>query len=350
MKPQLLTYEQVNARLGDKARLLIGNGFSIACCPDIFTYGALFEEADFSALSPHAKSVFDALNTRDFELVIKALEEAAVIARHYGYSDPDVIATLEADAKGLKDQLARTIAKRHPEHPSIIDETKYRACREFLAVYKGIYSLNYDLLLYWTIMRDDPGLPPIHSDDGFRRGDLGPCGYVKWDPHEAPSQSIHYMHGALHLFGRGDEFVKFTWTNTDVRLIEQIRAALEEGRFPRIVSEGTSSAKLDRITHCAYLHKALRSLMSIGGELVIFGMALTENDEHVLDCIVHGSVERLYVSIYGDPASEANQGIIERAEALATKRRIANEKKGSREKKRELSISFFDAQSAKVWG
>jgi len=31
-----------------KRHLLIGNGFSIACCPDIFHYGSLFKAADFS--------------------------------------------------------------------------------------------------------------------------------------------------------------------------------------------------------------------------------------------------------------------------------------------------------------
>lgn len=33
-----------------KCHLLLGNGFSIACLPDIFHYGSLFSQADFSAV------------------------------------------------------------------------------------------------------------------------------------------------------------------------------------------------------------------------------------------------------------------------------------------------------------
>lgn len=39
-----------------KRHLLLGNGFSIALKPDIFSYGSLYENADFSA-APHATRV-----------------------------------------------------------------------------------------------------------------------------------------------------------------------------------------------------------------------------------------------------------------------------------------------------
>ena len=68
-----------------KRHLLLGNGFSIACRPDIFVYGKLFEQADFSKLSPSAKKTFNALDTQDFEKVIKALRDAkAVLAAYDG--------------------------------------------------------------------------------------------------------------------------------------------------------------------------------------------------------------------------------------------------------------------------
>jgi hypothetical protein len=50
--------------------LLLGNGFSIALKPDIFSYGSLFENADFSS-APHIKQLFDALGTQDFEIAIR---------------------------------------------------------------------------------------------------------------------------------------------------------------------------------------------------------------------------------------------------------------------------------------
>ena len=46
----------------DKKVLLLGNGFSIACVPTIFTYKSLFEQADFSSM-PEAEEVFRKLKT-----------------------------------------------------------------------------------------------------------------------------------------------------------------------------------------------------------------------------------------------------------------------------------------------
>jgi hypothetical protein len=47
-----------------KRHLLLGNGFSIALRPNIFQYGKLYEQADFSKLSPTAKLAFEALGRR----------------------------------------------------------------------------------------------------------------------------------------------------------------------------------------------------------------------------------------------------------------------------------------------
>lgn len=41
--------------------LLLGNGFSIALKPDIFTYGSLYENADFSK-APHVTKLDASIN------------------------------------------------------------------------------------------------------------------------------------------------------------------------------------------------------------------------------------------------------------------------------------------------
>ncbi len=60
----------------DKKVLFLGNGFSIACVPTIFTYRSLFEQADFFSM-PEAEEVFRKLKTEDFEEVIHALENTS---------------------------------------------------------------------------------------------------------------------------------------------------------------------------------------------------------------------------------------------------------------------------------
>lgn len=73
----LLTFEAAikDAQKYKKRHLLLGNGFSIALRPEIFQYRKLYEQADFSKLSPAAKRAFKELDTQDFERVIKALRD-----------------------------------------------------------------------------------------------------------------------------------------------------------------------------------------------------------------------------------------------------------------------------------
>lgn len=82
----VLTFaEAINASVGySKRHLLLRNGFSIACRPDIFRYEKLFDQANFSALPDSAKSAVSALHTADFERVIKALRDSATIVGLYG--------------------------------------------------------------------------------------------------------------------------------------------------------------------------------------------------------------------------------------------------------------------------
>lgn len=63
----------------NKRHLLLGNGFSIACCPDAFSYGRLVDEADFSELSVDAAELFGLSGTSDFERVINMLRASAKV-------------------------------------------------------------------------------------------------------------------------------------------------------------------------------------------------------------------------------------------------------------------------------
>ena len=338
----MLTFEQAlkDSEGYNKRHLLLGNGFSIACRPDIFVYGKLFERADFSALSTSARHAFKALGTQDFEKVIKALRDASALVALYDGVPGDVPARMAEDAEGLREVLVQAIASSHPEWPGELTEAEYASCKEFLGYFNTIYTLNYDLLLYWVQMHTPPGGDPL-SDDGFRKPeDDFDAAYVTWEPKHSHDQDMWFLHGALHVFDTGTEIQKYTWVNTGVRLIEQIRDALQRNYFPLFVAEGTSDEKLERIRHSDYLAKAYRSFSSIGGALFIYGHSLAENDEHYLKRIEKGKIRHVYVGIYGDPKSVTNKAIMSRAKALSVARRH----------KTTLDVSFFDAATAKVWG
>lgn len=322
-----------------KRHALLGNGFSIACRPKIFVYGRLFEQADFSDLSPNAKAVFEALGTQDFERVIKALRDAHKIIKVYRGADKTLLETLKKDADGLRELLVETIAACHPEHPAEIFESEYEACRKFISHFNNIYTLNYDLLLYWAQMHTEAGKEP-DSDDGFRKPeDDYEAPYVTWEPTNSHNQNMWFLHGALHLFDAGHEIQKYTWINTGIRLIEQIRDALSREYYPIFVSEGTSTEKMVRIKHNDYLAKAYRSFCEIQYCLFIYGHSLAKNDEHFLKRIEKGKLKKVYISIFGDPNTSANKEIIARAKAMQTARKVGT-----------LEVMLYSAESAKVWG
>lgn len=202
--PDVMTFEEALHHAGSvKKHVLLGNGFSIACKPDIFSYDALYENADFSK-APDLPEVFDILDTRDFEHVIKSLDSTSKLLKVYGLKDDTIISKMETHRDFVKDVLVRTIAKRHPERPFEIIPDAYRSCRRFLKNFEHIYTVNYDVLLYWALMQDEVDDLRITPDDGFR----APAGnedadYVAWESHH--SSTVHYLHGALHLFDAGYE-------------------------------------------------------------------------------------------------------------------------------------------------
>jgi len=360
MTVKILSFDQALKRADSygKKHLLLGNGFSIACKPNIFAYGSLFEEAK-KTMSKELAAIFAAMGTQDFEEVIRALQHAAAIVFAYNPKLKRTMARMNGDAEKLKKDLIQAVAGRHPPRPNDIADDRYFACRTFLSNFVGanaggkIYTMNYDLLLYWALMHEEENPAEyiaLNHDDGFRKDQEDyDAPYVEWQGEGAAhGQNIHYLHGALHLFDAGYQLQKYTWVNTGKALVDQANEALKKNMFPVFVAEGDSNSKLTKIQHSAYLHHNFKSFAGIcqtkpkdGTALFVFGHSFSKNDSHVLDQIGRGKIAHLFVSLYGDPSSKANLAIranVDRIAALRPKAFPA------------LSVDFFDAASAKVWG
>lgn len=324
-----------------KKHLMLGNGFSIALFRNIFSYNTLLERAKESEkLSDEMANVFTKLGTTDFEMVMEALENAADLVALYDKSNPGLAEKLRLDAAQLRDVLADTIAANHPERPHDVEKEQYASCKRFLANFDGnIYTLNYDLLLYWTLMQSEVE-PQVKSDDGFRNPEDREEEYVVWDVQNTIKQRVFYLHGALHIYDAGAELLKFTWSKTDTALVDQIKLSLDKRNYPLIVTEGTSPQKMDRIQHSGFLNRAYRSFSEIGGCLFVYGHSLAENDDHLLKLIDNGNTRKIFVGIYGAPATESNRKIIERAKLISARRR---------ENGTQAEVHFFDAESAHIW-
>lgn len=355
--PEVITFHQALEDSADcaKRNLLLGNGFSIACEPEIFHYGSLFGQADFSAI-PEARRAFEVLGTQDFEIVIRALEQGSQLNQIYTPGDPAAAQRMALHAAQLKELLVATVAHNHPARPGDIADARFEACRRFLAHFLAgdnhgrVYTLNYDLLLYWALMHDDNHFEDkptnIVTIDGFGEDEDDPeADYVIWKAEStANHQSVHYLHGALHLYDSGSELKKYTWIRSGLPLVDQARTAITAGLYPVFVSEGDSDSKLTKIRHCAYLQHSYKSFHTVMGSanqaLFIYGHSLAHNDDHVLSRIGRGKCQKVYISLYGDPDSQANQAIALRAQQIAATRSPRN----------PMNVAFFDASSANVWG
>lgn len=340
-----------------KRHLLLGNGFSIACRADIFHYESLFNEADFSG-APELENVFNALDTQDFEIAIRSLENGAKLLPIYSEHGELAAAQMLEHADLLKDILLQTIAGNHPEGPFDIDDEKFLGCRKFLNHFIGmdapkgcyVFTLNYDLLLYWSMMNqtdsDAGDSVVLNRRDGFDNDeDNLDADYVVWQGETgAHKPNYYFLHGALHLFDSGSELQKYTWIRSGERLIEQARDAVSNDKFPLFVAEGTSKQKKNKIRHNAYLYQGYKVLTANAEQakhcFFIFGHSLAKNDDHILMRLARGKFGKLYIGLHGSPESADNQTIIARANALAAMR------KGNY----PLELEFFDTQTANVWG
>lgn len=337
-----------------KRHLILGNGFSIALFPDIFLYGSLFKEADFTG-HPNLKHVFEALRTQDFEIAIRALEDGSKVYPIYAEDEDDVAEKMFADAQALKDILISTIAKRHPKSPSEITEHQFQSCRAFLSNFLGdkaghIFTFNYDLLLYWVLMHSDPveGYDQVGlaRNDGFGDDEDEPdADFVVWRGEGgARGACFHYLHGALHLFDAGATLQKYTWIRKQERLIDQVRSAMRDDKFPLFVAEGTSRQKRKKISHNSYLYQVGKTLVANANTkrhcFFLHGHSLAENDEHILRRLAKGRFSKLYLGLHGNPNSTSNQEIVKKARAMQAERLDSF----------PLDVAFYDTGSANVWG
>jgi hypothetical protein len=158
------------------------------------------------------------------------------------------------------------------------------------------------------------------------------------------SAKVHFLHGALHLFDAGSELQKFTWVRTNERLIDQARKAINANKFPLFVAEGSSLQKKNKIRHNAYLYQGYKQLTANAQQgrhcFFLHGHSLAQNDDHILRRLGTGRFKKLYVSLFGAPETSTNIAIIARAKQIA----------GLRNERYPMDLSFYDAESASIWG
>lgn len=324
----LLSYDEVLQEIHQDTctNVLLGNGFSRSLLNDIFSYQSLFQSAEFGGRDATIRSIFENLGTYDFEAVARCLESAKLVVERYDNANP-LLEQISLDLIQLKKSLIQVISRTHPTYPHQIDDDKYESTREFLSRFKNIFTLNYDLLLYWARNKDNLRPENWRTDDGFRGG-------ARWKEF-GTQQNVHFLHGALHIYEDQSGVKKFSSANEGEAIINQVRDRLNNGNFPIFVSEPTSQKKLRRIDRSPYLSSSLRALRASEGCLIVLGHSMDDNDKHIFKQIRESATSQIYVSIFGREDTESNRTAI--ANATANFARIGR------------TLKFFDATTVPIW-
>lgn len=347
---KLQSYQDVIKSLEKKGRqkhLLFGNGFSMAYDKNIFSYNALSNFIETTG-DPLIKSLFQKLNTKNFELIMQQLDNFCEIAEIFS-DDKTLVPKIKVASEKLKNSLIVAVKELHPEHVFKVPEKKSQACIHFLQEYLNknglVFSTNYDLLLYWVLMRNGAD----NAIDGFGRDletDLDDGNYVEPDDLEyselrwgkyKEEQTVYYLHGTLPIFDTGINIVKAQY-DEEHYLLQNVKDRIDKKEYPIFVTAGNGKEKLTHIMHNKYLSFCYDQLCNIEGSLVTFGFNFGEYDTHIIDAInaaakmgrkIPDKLWSVYIGVYSD---ENLKHILEIKDKFKCK------------------VTPYNARTANIWG
>lgn len=324
--------------------LLLGNGFSMAYDPDIFSYNALHDFIT-NLKDPDLATILGVIETKNFEVIMRQLDTFSALIDAFG-GQAELKEKVDAASEKLKESLLNAVRALHPEHVFTVPEEQSVACSRFLNRFLEtgghIFSTNYDLLLYWVLLRNqivdhvDGFGRELENPDEVEKGGDQQWSELIWGKHKE-NQNVFYVHGALPFFDTGVEIVKEEYDQTHY-LLDSISERMESGEYPVFVTAGDGRQKLEHIKHNQYLAWCYDRLCNIQGSLVTFGFNFGEYDEHVIDAInqaakrgrnIHPKLLSIYIGVYSDDDLRHIEQI-----------------RG----KFKCKVRVFDAKTVDVWG
>lgn len=274
----------------DWSNLLLGNGFSIGISSN-FRYDSLLKVVDDKKIGmyPHARDLFNEhkIGTTNFEEVLRVIYHAYLV----NFWNVDAIKTLYFN---VRKSLIEAVNCAHVDYESV----DVQSVESVLSNYRKIFTTNYDLIPYWSIMSSNfYGYCDYFWNDGCS---FSPRNTEIWG-NETP---IHYLHGAIHLRTQPDG-VTTKVRATGETSIKNIIGETDLKNIPLFISEGKSEVKLRRIRENDYLSFCYNRLMNLDGNLLVFGHGLDkEYDEHILKAIKSSKVKRLAIGVFSGMTKE----------------------------------------------
>ena len=325
-----------------QATLILGNGFSIGIY-DKFKYDSLWDEAKKEPncgetrkyLTKDLCSLADKLETgTNFELLLRQLYTAKIVNEKFELETKKI----EKNYVALRTALIDTIKEIHCEHSEVIDDLSKRI--DFLKQFKTVFSLSYDLLVYWIINLNNRKEQAEQTiKDCFDKECF--C-YDDWKKYREPYTNqktrtlVFYPHGALHLLQTANGVVKKIKSERSPTLLQSIEDAWlddEDKKHPLFVAEGDHNEKLRAIQSNVYLNTVYEQILpkSINDDhkLVIFGWAMSDLDKHLIKKITSSKPKEIAIGIHHQ--IENKEGEIKRIKEHFWK-----------PEKEEANIKFFE--------
>jgi hypothetical protein len=315
--------------------LVLGNGASIAFDPR-FRYASLRENAQAEGLiTDDVQSVFDHLDTVDFELVLRMLWHTNKINEALGIVEPRTGLAYSS----VRSALIEVIRSIHVGYGEVQEQLPLAA--DFMRHFSTVASLNYDALVYWATLLSNSRQSTHRFKDCFVDEGRFRQAWEEMRTSIRPASSttiVGYPHGNLSLAADlcGNER-KLVASGGGANLLESIFREWNTGNYgPVFVSEGTSAQKMSAIRRSPYLATMYGELLcSIRQSVTIFGWSIGDNDLHLLDSICRGNVIRYAYAV--DPQSQGLNDEMRRIEGLIVQR------------KRTAQVRFFDRASPGCW-
>ena len=320
-----------------KGNILLGNGASIAIDKRL-SYRSLYERVCKSGrLDDELINMFSYFGTTNFEFIMRLLLEASQVNEVLQIDDDDKTKNYY---HGIRDSLIKTIGDIHPTYEDV--ERLLPKIERFLMNFTNVLSLNYDLLVYWSIMEGNERLGCQWFKDGYVGGEFdNDFGEYMYRP-QLPAKGatlVLYPHGSLFLatdiYGNEEKLSR----SKDEMLLEAILDKWKKKDYiPLFVSEGDTTAKLQAIRRSNYLGAVYDSVLKdIRGSLVIYGWSASGQDDHIFDAIDHEDITDIAVSVHtGNTDWESYRG------------RIANRIR-STHKLKKTNLYFFDSKCKGCW-
>ena len=286
---KLFDWEEIREKC-DWTGILLGNGASIAVWDD-FKYPSIYDKSQSdeldNPLSPDDLKLFETLSTTNFEQVLSYLIITKIINQAL---DIDITKILQRYTS-IQQGLIEAVKAVHIPWDSIPSDV-FENIRSELLNYRNVFSTNYDLLIYWSIMHEAKrGFKDCFWNESFDIGNT-----EIWDN----ATAVYYLHGGLHLYRLPSGRTLKRRSGPYQTLLDLFGRNYQENAVPLFISEGTSDEKLNSIYRSDYLSFAFSKFKNHREPIVVFGHSLREVDNHIVSTLASWENEKIAISLLPD--------------------------------------------------